>query len=41
MSSAAPTRTIGDRVLGADQPVYVCAEIGINHNGELRNAINS
>lgn len=39
MSSAAPTRTIGDRVLGADQPVYVCAEIGINHNGELRNAM--
>ncbi|MVA75966.1 N-acetylneuraminate synthase [Auraticoccus sp. F435] len=39
MSIAQPTRTIGDRVLGADHPVYVCAEIGINHNGELRNAM--
>ncbi|RCK71124.1 N-acetylneuraminate synthase [Desertihabitans brevis] len=39
MTQSVPTRTIGDRVLGGDNPVYVCAEIGINHNGELDNAI--
>ncbi|WP_114559464.1 N-acetylneuraminate synthase family protein [Desertihabitans aurantiacus] len=39
MTQSVPTRTIGDRVLGGDHPVYVCAEIGINHNGELDNAI--
>ncbi len=26
---------IGDRLIGPDQPVYVIAEIGINHNGSL------
>lgn len=26
---------IGDRRVGADQPVYVIAEIGINHNGDV------
>src|SRR6478609_1198796 len=32
---AGPTRTIGDRVVGAGHPVYVTGEIGINHNGDL------
>jgi N-acetylneuraminate synthase len=31
-------RTIGNRVVGTGQPVYVTAEIGINHNGDLENA---
>ena len=35
----APVRTIGDREVGAGRPVYVTGEIGINHNGELANAI--
>ena len=26
---------IGNRVVGMDRPVYVVAEIGINHNGDL------
>lgn len=34
-----PLRYIGDRPVGADYPVYVCAEIGINHNGELADAL--
>ena len=34
----APTRTIGDKIVGAGHPVYVTGEIGINHNGELANA---
>ncbi|MGH9031091.1 MAG: N-acetylneuraminate synthase family protein [Acidimicrobiia bacterium] len=31
------TRTIriGDRIVGDGQPVYIAAEIGINHNGDL------
>ncbi len=29
------TRSIGDRTVGSDQPCYVIAEIGINHNGDL------
>jgi N-acetylneuraminate synthase len=29
------TIRIGDRLVGDDQPVYVAAEIGINHNGDL------
>jgi len=29
------TIQIGDRVIGDGQPVYIAAEIGINHNGEL------
>ena len=33
-----PTRTIGDKIIGAGHPVYVTGEIGINHNGELSNA---
>jgi N-acetylneuraminate synthase len=32
-------RKIGDRLIGPDQPVYVIGEIGINHNGDLSNAI--
>lgn len=32
--SPAPVR-IGDRLVGTGQPVYVVAEIGINHNGDL------
>jgi N-acetylneuraminate synthase len=29
------TRTIGGRTVGTGHPVYVIAEIGINHNGDL------
>jgi sialic acid synthase SpsE len=35
----APVRKIGDREVGAGRPVYITGEIGINHNGELANAI--
>jgi N-acetylneuraminate synthase len=28
-------RTVGDKQVGGQQPVYVIAEIGINHNGSL------
>ena len=31
-------RRIGDKLVGPGQPVYVIGEIGINHNGDLRNA---
>ena len=27
--------SFGDSTIGPDQPVYVVAEVGINHNGEL------
>jgi sialic acid synthase SpsE len=30
-------RRIGDSLVGPGQPVYVIGEIGINHNGDLRN----
>jgi len=33
-----PTRRLGDRLVGGNQPVFITAEIGINHNGELANA---
>ena len=33
-----PARAIGDKIVGAGQPVYITGEIGINHNGELTNA---
>jgi N-acetylneuraminate synthase len=33
-----PIRTIGRKTVGADNPVYVVGEIGINHNGDLENA---
>src|SRR4051794_14164378 len=29
------TIMLGDRAVGADEPAYVIAEIGINHNGDL------
>jgi N-acetylneuraminate synthase len=32
-------RRIGDKLVGPGQHVYVIGEIGINHNGELRNAL--
>lgn len=32
-------RKVGDRLVGPDQSVYVIGEIGINHNGDLRNAM--
>ncbi|MER7338197.1 N-acetylneuraminate synthase family protein [Streptomyces sp. NPDC000075] len=32
-------RRIGNREVGAGRPTYVIGEIGINHNGELDNAI--
>ncbi len=34
-----PVRTAGERLIGAGLPVYVTGEIGINHNGELANAL--
>ena len=34
-----PTRMVGARRIGAGNPVYVTGEIGINHNGELGNAL--
>jgi len=33
-----PEMKIGDRMVGEGHPVYVIAEIGINHNGSLENA---
>jgi N-acetylneuraminate synthase len=35
----APVRNIGEREVGAGRPVYITGEIGINHNGELANAL--
>jgi N-acetylneuraminate synthase len=32
-------RYIGDRPVGPDHPVFITAEIGINHNGSLENAL--
>jgi N-acetylneuraminate synthase len=34
-----PARRLGDRVVGTGNPVYITGEIGINHNGDLANAI--
>ena len=34
-----PSRQLGDRPVGAGYPVYITGEIGINHNGDLTNAI--
>jgi N-acetylneuraminate synthase len=34
-----PSRRLGDRVVGIGNPVYITGEIGINHNGDLTNAI--
>jgi N-acetylneuraminate synthase len=35
----APSRRLGNQSVGAGQPVYITGEIGINHNGELANAL--
>ncbi|MEU6057503.1 N-acetylneuraminate synthase family protein [Streptomyces sp. NPDC047097] len=32
-------RTLGNRPVGPDQPVYITGEIGINHNGDLDKAL--
>ena len=32
-------RRLGDRLVGPGHPVYLIGEIGINHNGELANAL--
>jgi N-acetylneuraminate synthase len=34
-----PSRQLGDRVVGSGNPVYITGEIGINHNGDLANAV--
>jgi len=34
-TNAVTTRSIGGRLVGDNQPTYVIAEIGINHNGSL------
>lgn len=34
-AAARPQVLLGDRVVGAGQPVFVIAEIGINHNGDV------
>jgi N-acetylneuraminate synthase len=34
-----PSRRLSDRVVGIGNPVYITGEIGINHNGDLANAI--
>jgi N-acetylneuraminate synthase len=36
---ATPTVHLGTREVGPDQPIYVIAEIGINHNGDLATAL--
>lgn len=33
------TVKIGPKTVGADQPVYIVAELGVNHNGSLQRAI--
>lgn len=38
-TAAVPTVRVGDRLVGDGQPVYVIAEIGINHNGDLDAAL--
>ncbi|GAA3446148.1 N-acetylneuraminate synthase family protein [Planomonospora venezuelensis] len=35
LAPVAPPVRIGDALVGAGEPVYVIAEIGINHNGDL------
>ena len=35
-SNIIPTIRIGDHIIGHDCPTYIIAEIGINHNGNLR-----
>ena len=31
-----PTIQIADRLIGDDQPTYIIAEIGVNHNGLIQ-----
>lgn len=33
------TVSIGKRMIGDGEPVYIIAEIGINHNGSLKKAM--
>jgi N-acetylneuraminate synthase len=33
--TASSAVAVGDKLVGADQPVYVIAEIGLNHNGDV------
>ncbi|MYR03763.1 helicase HerA-like domain-containing protein [Streptomyces sp. SID6139] len=40
MSTNSRLRTFGSREVGPGRPVYICGEIGINHNGELENAFS-
>lgn len=35
MNTTKPALKIGDRIVGEGHPVYIIAEIGINHNGSL------
>ena len=37
--AGAPSRGLGDQIVGIGHPVYITGEIGINHNGDLANAI--
>lgn len=39
MSSTSRLRTLGTRTAGPGHPVYITGEIGINHNGDLDNAL--
>ena len=34
-----PARSLGEKTVGVGHPVYITGEIGINHNGELANAL--
>lgn len=38
MNTSIPAVAIADQLVGAQQPVYVIGEIGINHNGSVENA---
>jgi N-acetylneuraminate synthase len=35
MEKLKPAVKIGERFIGEDHPVYIIAEIGINHNGSI------
>ena len=36
MSDQTTEVKIGDKIVGADRPIYIIGEIGINHNGDLK-----
>ncbi|OYO24327.1 N-acetylneuraminate synthase [Enemella dayhoffiae] len=38
-ASENPVRMIGDRPVGAGHPTFITGEIGINHNGDVQNAL--